>query len=80
MTPREREVALLVKRDFSNYEIARRLGIAVGTVKFHVHNLKKRGLTPRLRRSSHGAATAAGIERIRAAQRRRWQRWRAAQK
>ena len=78
MTPREREVALLVERDLSNYEVARQLGIAVGTVKYHVHNLRKRGWTPR-RLSSSGAATAAGIERIRAAQRRRWERTRAAQ-
>ena len=76
MTPREREVMVLVERNLSNYEVARRLGITVGTVKFHVHNLRKRGWTPR-RLSSSGAATAAGIERIRAAQRRRWQRWRA---
>jgi DNA-binding NarL/FixJ family response regulator len=77
LTPREREVALLVKRDLSNYEIARKLGIKVGTVKFHVHNiLVKRG--PRPRRAWKGAITAAGLERIRAAQRRRWQRWRAA--
>jgi len=77
MTPREREVAMLVERDLSNYEIARQLGIAVGTVKFHIHNLRKRGLTTRRRLSSSGAVTAAGIERIRTAQRRRWQRWRA---
>jgi DNA-binding CsgD family transcriptional regulator len=78
VTPREREIALLVERDLSNDEIARTLGITVGTVKFQVHNLKKRGLIPRLRRSASGASTAAGLERIREAQRRRWQRWRAA--
>jgi len=77
MTPREREVMVLVERNLSNYEVARQLGIAVGTVKYHVHNLRKRGWTPR-RLSSSGAATAAGIERIRAAQRRRWERTRAA--
>ena len=77
MSPREREVALLVERDLSNYEIARQLGITVGTVKFHVHNiLQKRGKIFR-RRSSSGPTTAAGIERIRAAQRRRWERTRA---
>ena len=79
MTPREREVMALVERDLSNYEIARQLGITVGTVKFHVHNiLKKGGLTPGSRRAASGPATAAGIERIRAAQRRRWLRVRAA--
>jgi DNA-binding CsgD family transcriptional regulator len=37
MTPREREVALLVERDLSNDEIACKLGIRLGTVKIHVH-------------------------------------------
>jgi DNA-binding CsgD family transcriptional regulator len=78
MTPREREVALLVERNLSNYEIARTLGIKPGTVKIHIHSIsKKRGKIFR-RRSSSGASTAAGRERIREAQRRRWQRWRAA--
>jgi DNA-binding NarL/FixJ family response regulator len=77
LTPREREIALLVERNLSNDEIARRLGIKLGTVAIHIHNiLIKGGL--RRPRSSRGAKTAAGIERIRAAQRRRWQRWRAA--
>jgi len=75
MTPREREIALRVERDLSNYEIARKLGVKLGTVKTHVHNIFiKGGMSPR----SRGAMTAAGIERIREAQRRRWQRWRAA--
>jgi DNA-binding NarL/FixJ family response regulator len=79
MTLREHEVALLVERDLSNEEIARKLGITIGTVKSHVHNISiKRRSISRPRRS--GAATAAGRERIREAQRRRWQRWRAAQK
>jgi DNA-binding NarL/FixJ family response regulator len=53
LTPREREVALLVERNFSNEEIALELGIELGTVKVHVHKiLKKGGLSPRLRRPS----------------------------
>jgi DNA-binding CsgD family transcriptional regulator len=79
LTPREREVALLIERNLSNAEIARRLGIKPGTVKIHVHNIFiKGGLSPRSRRSSNGRKTDAVIERIREAQRRRWQRWRAA--
>jgi DNA-binding NarL/FixJ family response regulator len=79
VTPRERQVALLVERNLSYDEIARQLGIAHGTVKNHVHNiLIKGGLSLRPRRLLTGAKTAAGIERIRAAQRRRWQRTRAA--
>ena len=86
LTTREREIARLVELNLSNDEIARQLGIKSGTIKIHVHNiLKKRGkisikhgLIPRPRRSGVGATTAAGIERIRAAQRRRGERWRAA--
>jgi DNA-binding CsgD family transcriptional regulator len=81
LTPREQEVALLAKRKLTNGEIADTLGIKHGTVKVHVHNILKKGeLSRRPRRSSKGTKTAAGIERISKAQRRRWQRWRAAQK
>ena len=84
LTPREREVALLVKRNLSNNEIARQLGIKLSTVKTHIQRIFKkleaRGieLSPGRGRWSKGAATAAGRERIREAQRRRWQRTRAA--
>jgi DNA-binding NarL/FixJ family response regulator len=78
LTPREQEVALLAKRKLTNGEIAHTLGIKHGTVKVHVHNILKKGeLSRRPRRSSKGTKTAAGIERIRDAQRRRWQRTRA---
>jgi DNA-binding NarL/FixJ family response regulator len=47
LTPREREVVLLVERDLSNEKIARKLGIRVGTVKTHVHKIVlKHGMTP----------------------------------
>jgi DNA-binding NarL/FixJ family response regulator len=39
LSPREREVALLVARGLANKEIARELGLSHGTVKLHVHNI-----------------------------------------
>jgi two-component system nitrate/nitrite response regulator NarL len=49
MTPREREVVLLIGDGLSNKEIAERLGIAIHTAKSHVHNiLEKLALRTRL--------------------------------
>jgi DNA-binding NarL/FixJ family response regulator len=39
LSAREREVALFLRDGLSNKEIARRLGIAVSTVKDHVHSV-----------------------------------------
>jgi two-component system nitrate/nitrite response regulator NarP len=39
LSPREREVALLVTRGLANKEIACELGLSVGTVKLHVHSI-----------------------------------------
>lgn len=39
LTRREREVLLLIGRDFTNQDIANHLIIEVGTVKNHVHNI-----------------------------------------
>ena len=39
LSPREREVALLVSRGLANKEIARELGLSLGTVKLHVHSI-----------------------------------------
>jgi DNA-binding CsgD family transcriptional regulator len=39
LTHREREVLLWVGDGMSNQEIAKRLGLSVGTVKQHVHNI-----------------------------------------
>ena len=78
LTPRESEVALLLERNLSNDDIARKLAIKPGTVEIHVHNILAKLKAPRRPgRSSKGVITASGRERIREAQRRRWQRWRA---
>lgn len=39
LSPREREVVELIQRGLKNEEIADRLGIKVGSVKVHVHNV-----------------------------------------
>jgi DNA-binding CsgD family transcriptional regulator len=39
LTPREREVALLVARGLSNKLVARELGLSTGTVKQHLHRI-----------------------------------------
>jgi DNA-binding NarL/FixJ family response regulator len=39
LSPREREVALLVARGLTNKEVGHELHLAVGTVKQHVHNI-----------------------------------------
>jgi two-component system nitrate/nitrite response regulator NarP len=39
LSPREREVALVIARGLANKEIARELGLSEGTVKQHVHNI-----------------------------------------
>jgi DNA-binding NarL/FixJ family response regulator len=42
LTPREREVLTLIRKDLSNQEIADQLVIEVGTVKNHVHSILKK--------------------------------------
>jgi DNA-binding NarL/FixJ family response regulator len=39
LTPREREIALLVARGLTNKEVGRELGLCDGTVKQHIHNI-----------------------------------------
>jgi two-component system, NarL family, nitrate/nitrite response regulator NarL len=39
LSPRERAVALLIAGGLSNKDIARELGLRLGTVKIHVHNI-----------------------------------------
>jgi two-component system, NarL family, nitrate/nitrite response regulator NarL len=53
LTPREREVLLLIERGMTNKQIAQDLGIEVRTVKNHVHNLLEK-----LRVSRRGEAAA----------------------
>jgi two-component system nitrate/nitrite response regulator NarL len=59
LTPREREVLVLIEQGLSNKQIAQRLGIEVRTVKNHVHNLLEK-----LRVQRRGEAAA----RLRTAQ------------
>jgi DNA-binding NarL/FixJ family response regulator len=42
LSPREREVAVLVARGLSNKEVARQLGLREGTVKTHLHNIYRK--------------------------------------
>jgi DNA-binding CsgD family transcriptional regulator len=39
LSPRERQIAVLVGRGMSNKDVARELGLRVGTVKIHAHNI-----------------------------------------
>ncbi len=55
LSPREREVALLVARGLTNKEVARELGLCDGTVKIHLHNIfQKLGAKSRTTSSSKG--------------------------
>jgi two-component system nitrate/nitrite response regulator NarL len=39
LTPREKEIVALIAQGFSNKHICRRLNVAEGTVKIHLHNI-----------------------------------------
>lgn len=39
LSPREVQIAVLISRGLSNKDIARELGLSLGTVKIHVHNI-----------------------------------------
>lgn len=59
MTPREREVIVLIKEGLSNKRIAGRLDIAPQTVKSHVRNImEKLALHTRLQIAAHGRPPA----------------------
>ncbi|MBL8683515.1 MAG: hypothetical protein JNK05_30375 [Myxococcales bacterium] len=60
LTRREREIASLVAAGLRNREIARRLFIAEGTVKDHVHNiLAKTGFASRAQLAASAATMAS---------------------
>jgi DNA-binding NarL/FixJ family response regulator len=60
LTPREREVALLIARGFSNRQIATQLVITQGTAANHVaHIINKLGVTNRA--SVAATVTAANL-------------------
>ena len=42
LSPREHQVVMLIGRGLCNKEIARELGLSVGTVKLHVHKILKK--------------------------------------
>ena len=39
LTPRQREIAMLVAEGLTNKQIARRLNLTEGTVKLHLHSI-----------------------------------------
>jgi DNA-binding NarL/FixJ family response regulator len=58
LSPRERGVALLIAGGLSNKDIARELGLSLGTVKVHVHAIfQKLGV-----RSRYGLIARHGAE------------------
>jgi DNA-binding NarL/FixJ family response regulator len=58
LTPRERQVAVLIADGLSNKEIARYLNITVGTVKHYVHQiLEKTGLSGRVAIATEARST-----------------------
>jgi two-component system nitrate/nitrite response regulator NarL len=53
LTPRENEIAQMIELGLSNKEIARDLGIEVGTVKNHVHNILEKLQVRRRHQAAH---------------------------
>lgn len=53
LTPRECEIAQMIELGLSNKEIARHLGIEVGTVKNHVHNILEKLQVRRRHQAAH---------------------------
>jgi DNA-binding NarL/FixJ family response regulator len=63
LTRRQRDIVALIERGLSNKEIAIRLGMAVATVKNHVHELLRK---LRVNRRGEAAAVARGSSSLRA--------------
>jgi non-specific serine/threonine protein kinase len=60
LTPRERQVAALIRRGRTNRQIGRQLGIAEKTAEVHVHNIiRKLGASSRAEIAAWVAAGAA---------------------
>jgi DNA-binding NarL/FixJ family response regulator len=60
LSPRERAVALLIGGGLSNKEVARELGLSLGTVKVYVHNIfAKLGVRSRYVIVQHGTSARA---------------------
>ena len=61
LSDREYQIAHLAARALSNKEIAQHLGVAEGTVKFHLHNiLRKLGIKSRSELILRGAFRQVG--------------------
>jgi DNA-binding CsgD family transcriptional regulator len=60
LTPREREIALLVYTGLSNKYICRQLNLSEGTVKIHLHNIYEKLA---IRNRTQLAVLAAGAPR-----------------
>ena len=58
LTPREREIALLVYTGLSNKYICRQLNLSEGTVKIHLHNIYEKLA---IRNRTQLAVLAAGV-------------------
>ncbi len=60
LSPRERQIAILVARGLSNKEVARELGLSDGTVKGHLHVIfRKLGAKSRYNVIVHGRTAAS---------------------
>jgi DNA-binding NarL/FixJ family response regulator len=65
LTPREREVMILVADGLSNKEVGRKLNLSDGTVKIHLHNIyQKVGVANRTALTAAAVAQRKELERL----------------